>query len=78
MPARMDTAKFDEIVLAILWHNQRSAGAAWKGLPWEASDRLFQAGLISNPRARRRSVALSEAGERQAEAAFKKHFGAAD
>ncbi|MDD5627937.1 MAG: DUF6429 family protein [Elusimicrobia bacterium] len=74
----MDTAKFDDIVLAILWHNQRSTGAAWKGLPWDASDRLYKAGLISNPRGRRKSVDLTDDGQRKAEAAFRKHFGDPD
>lgn len=59
----MDKTKFDEIVLAILWCNQHAAGSAWKGLPWDSTDRLFQEGLISDPKGKRKSVDLSEAGQ---------------
>lgn len=71
----MDKAKFDEIVLAMLWYNQRAAGSAWKGFDWDSSERLFLAGLISNPKSNRKSVVLSEDGEKQGEAAFRRHFG---
>ena len=71
----MDAAKFDEIVLAMLWYNQRAAGSAWKGFDWEATDRLCRAGLISDPKSKKKSVILSEKGEKQGEAAFRRHFG---
>ena len=71
----MDKEKFDEIVLAMLWNNQRVAGSAWKGFDWESTNRLFEADLISNPRSNKKSVILTEDGEKQGEAAFKKHFG---
>lgn len=71
----MDKTKFDEIVLAMLWHNQQMSGSAWKGFDWDATGRLFRAGLISNPQASRKSVILSENGEKQGEDAFRRHFG---
>jgi hypothetical protein len=74
----MNTAKFDEIVLAMLWYNQRAAASAWKGFDWAATDRLFRAGLISNPESNRKSVILSEDGEKHGEAAFSRHFGKLD
>jgi len=74
----MDKTKFDELVLAMLWHNQRAAGSAWKGFDWEATDRLFQAGLISNPKSNKKSVDLSEDGRKRGEAAFIRHFGKPD
>jgi len=50
-------------------------GSAWKGFDWEATDRLFRAGMISNPASKRKSVDLSDDGEKQGEAAFIRHFG---
>jgi hypothetical protein len=71
----MDKAKFDEIVLAMLWYNRRASGWSWKGFDWESTDRIFRAGMISNPASKRKSIDLSEDGERQGEAAFARHFG---
>lgn len=71
----MDKPKFDEIVLAMLWHNARVAGAAWKSFDWESNARLFEANLISNPASKAKSVRLSEEGFARGEAAFRKHFG---
>lgn len=71
----MDKTKFDEAVLAMLWYNLRVAGAAWKSLDWESSGRLFDAGFISNPAKKAKSVSLSESGLMKGEAAFRKHFG---
>ena len=74
----MDKAKFDEIVLAMLWYNQQVTGSAWKSFDWDASGRLFRAGMISNPQSNRKSVVLTEDGEKQAAAAFRKNFGEVD
>lgn len=74
----MDEVKFDEIVLALLWYNKHVAASAWKGFDWDATDRLFRAGLISNPQSNRKSVIISEDGEKQGEAAFRRHFGKID
>ena len=71
----MDKPKFDEVVLAMLWHNLRVAGAAWKSFDWDSNGRLFEADLISNPASKAKSVRLSEEGLARAEAAFRKHFG---
>lgn len=71
----MNKDEFDEIVLAMLWYNRQVSGSAWKGFDWEATDRLFKAGLISNPRSNRKSVDLSETGEGRGQAAFRKRFG---
>ena len=70
----MHEAKFDEIVLAMLWHNQKVAGSAWKAFDWESTNRLFEAGLISDPKSKRKSVDLTDDAERRGEASFKKYF----
>jgi hypothetical protein len=71
----VDKAKLDEVVLALLWFNQAYAGRAWKGFDWDTMNRLNEQGLISNPKSKAKSVALSEAAEKKGEAAFVKHFG---
>jgi hypothetical protein len=77
-----DTDKVDEAVLALLYlniweENEWSAegGArAWKGMPWEATDRLYEKGLIGDPKSKAKSVVLTEEGKRAAEEAFRKMF----
>ena len=71
---RVDPALLDEAVLAILYYNERTAGGAWKGLPWDATDRLHEAGLISNPAKARKSVDLSEEGAAKGAAALERLF----
>ena len=46
----------------------------WKSFDWDAMNRLHEKGLISNPVSKAKSVALTEAGLRQAEAAFHRLF----
>jgi hypothetical protein len=74
-----DADKLDEVVLALLsltLHDVDTfGGRAWKGLDWDALDRLHQKGLIGDPRSRAKSVVLSTDAIAAARAAFQKHFG---
>jgi hypothetical protein len=73
-----DSDKLDEAVLALLYLNIWEEGdwgaRAWKGMPWEATDRLFEKGLIGNPKSKAKSVVLTEEGQRAAEEAFQRLF----
>lgn len=73
-----DEAKVDEAVLALLhlnvWEENEWAARAWKGMPWEATDRLFEKGLVGDPKSKAKSVVLTEEGKRAAEQAFHKLF----
>jgi hypothetical protein len=71
---RVDYALLDEAVLAVLYYNEASAGGAWKSLPWDATNRLHEAGLISDPARARKSVDLSAQGYEKAHAAFERLF----
>jgi len=71
---RVDPALLDEAVLAILYYNATTAGGAWKSLPWDATDRLHKADLISNPAKARKSVDLYEEGFEKGRAAFERLF----
>jgi hypothetical protein len=76
-----DEDKMDEAVLALLWANafaekvgDMKVWRAWKGMPWEATDRLYEKDLISDPKSKAKSVALTEEGRRAAEEAFERLF----
>ncbi len=71
-----DKDKVDDMVLALLYlttHNK--ATRAWKGMDWDAMDRLHDKGYIGNPKSKAKSVTLTDEGERLSEELFKKHFG---
>lgn len=76
-----DEEKMDEAVLALLWANafvekvgHMEAWRAWKGVPWEATDRLYEKNLIADPKSKAKSVALTEEGRRSAQEAFEHLF----
>ena len=71
-----DKDKVDEIVFALLYLTTHKKGArAWKGMDWEAINRLHEKGYIGNPISKAKSVLLTKEGARLSEELFKKHFG---
>ena len=71
-----DKDKVDEMALALLYLTTHDQGTrAWKGMDWDAMDRLFDKDYIGNPKTKAKSVTLTEKGERLSEELFKKHFG---
>ena len=73
-----DKEKVDEIVLALMWlviHGDKYETRAWKGFDWDTLDRLYEKGLISDPKSKAKSVALTDEAVRLSESFFKKHFG---
>lgn len=78
-----DEKKVDEAVLALLWltrfrQKKNWPWRTWKGHDWDAMNRLHEAGFISDPHNRNKSVGFSEEGERRAEELFAKLFGKAE
>ena len=74
---RIDTDKIDDTVLALLHltsFTDRGTTGAWKGHDWDALNRLHEKGMISNPRSKAKSVALSDAGAKRAKELFEKYF----
>ncbi len=77
-----DTDRLDEAVLALLYLNiweEDEWGAiggarAWKGMPWEATDRLYDKDMIGDPKSKAKSVVLTEKGKKAAEEAFRRLF----
>jgi len=71
-----DKDKIDEVVLALLYLTTHEQGTrAWKGMDWEAMNRLHEKGYIGNPKSKAKSVLLTQEGARLSEELFKRYFG---
>ena len=66
--------KIDRTVLALLYLGLHDETRAWKGFDWDAMNRLYEKGYISNPVNKSKSVVFTEAGLQQAERLFKEIF----
>lgn len=79
----MKQDKIDEAVLALLYlgiheRDPLTGVRTWKSFDWDTMNRLHDKGLISNPVSKAKSVILTEAGLRRAQAAFHQLFDADD
>jgi len=72
---KLDTKKVDDAVLALLCLGLHSGTRAWKGLDWDAMDRLHEQGYISDPRSKAKSVIFTEEGLDRARLLLEKLFG---
>jgi hypothetical protein len=69
--------KIDEVVLALLHLTafpDHGMTRAWKGFDWDVLNRLHEAGMISDPRTKARSVLLTEEGANRARELFERYF----
>ncbi len=73
---RIDEAVLALLYLGILQRGPTMGARTWKSFDWEAMDRLHRKGLISDPVSKAKSVMVTEAGLRRAEAAFRRLFEA--
>lgn len=74
---KIDTEKVDEMLLALLYLTTFEYGGtnrSWKGYDWESLNRLHEKGLISDPRGKAKSVALSDEGTKRSRELFERHF----
>lgn len=70
-----DKDKVDEVVLALLYLTTHEQGTrAWKGMDWEAMNRLHEKGYIGNPKSKAKSVLLTQEGAKLSEEFFNKYF----
>ncbi|HEY3328976.1 MAG TPA: DUF6429 family protein [Capsulimonadaceae bacterium] len=63
----LDHDKIDDVVLALLALNQFGRRGldevrAWKGMDWDALNRLYEKGLIYDPKNKAKSVVFSDEG----------------
>ena len=75
MDKDIDTDKIDRAVLALLYLTLHEGSRAWKGHDWDALDRLYEKGFISNPASKAKSVVFTAQGLAEAEHLFRKMFG---
>ena len=74
---KIDYDTIDETVLALLHLTSFTEGGvtrAWKGHDWDALNRLYEKGIISNPRSKAKSVVLSDEGAKRANELFERLF----
>ena len=71
---KLDDNKIDEAVLALLLLGRHDGDRAWKGFDWEAMNRLYEKGFISDPRGKTKSVVFTEKGLIEAERLLEKLF----
>ena len=75
-----DKEKVDQATLALMWlviESDKYGSRAWKGFDWGTLNRLHEKGLISDPKRKAKSVALSEEAVELSETLFKRLFGKA-
>jgi hypothetical protein len=73
----IDTGKIDEAVLALLVLKSFGDGPitrAWKGHDWECLNRLYEAGFITDPRTKNKSIVFTEDGLQRARECFDRLF----
>jgi hypothetical protein len=73
-----DKEKVDEATLALMWlvtESDKYGSRAWKGFDWDTLDRLYEKGLISDPKRKAKSVALSDEAVDLSGSLFMKMFG---
>jgi len=71
---KYDHEKVDEAVLGLLYLTLHDEARAWKSFDWEAMNRLYEKGFISNPVGKAKSVVLTEEGLKESEKLFNKLF----
>jgi len=72
----LDETKIDEAVLALLYLTlDRKTHSAWKTLDYNATNRLYEKGLVLDPAGPAKSVVLTAEGEAMAERLAQKLFG---
>ena len=71
--------KIDDAVLALLYVTSFTEGKepytvtrAWKSHDWDALDRLYEKGLIGDPKSKSKSVLLTDQGWQKAEELFER------
>lgn len=69
-----DVDKIDDMVLALFFLSLDRDGRAWKGADWSATDRLYEKGMIYDPKNKAKSVVLTEEGIARSKQLFEQYF----
>lgn len=71
----IDWDRVDDAALALLSLTLHDGDRVWKGIDWDVTDRLYDKGLIDNPRNKNKSIRLTPEGVERAERVFRELFG---
>ena len=77
---KIDEDKIDEAALALLWlarfktSKHFDVWSSWKSIEWDVMNRLHDAGMISNPVGKAKSITFTLEGRERAEELFQKLF----
>jgi hypothetical protein len=75
---KLDEAKIDRAVLALLYLGLHDGDRAWKGFDWDAMSRLHEKGYITDPVGKAKSVAFTDEGLIEARKLLEDLFGTQD
>ena len=70
----IDQEKVDEAVIALLYLMLHDNYRAWKSFDWEALNRLYKKGLITDPVNKTKSIVFTDTGLQKSEELFKQMF----
>ena len=56
----VDENRIDQAVLALMYLTLHDQRCAWKGFDWDALDRLYDRGMIGDPKNKAKSVWLTQ------------------
>jgi hypothetical protein len=71
----LDDDRIDDAVLALLHLGVHDHGRAWKSFDWNAMNRLYEKGYISDPVGKAKSVVFTDEGEAKSLELLRKLFG---
>jgi len=69
--------KVDDAALALLYltsFTDHGVTRAWRNIAWEVTDRLYEKGLIHDPKGKAKSIVFTEEGEKKCESLFNELF----
>jgi hypothetical protein len=72
----INSGKIDNAVLALLYLGLHDGYRAWKGFDWDAMQRLYEKGYITDPLGKAKSVVFTEEGLRESQRLCRELFSA--
>jgi hypothetical protein len=72
----INSGKIDDAVLALLYLGLHDGYRAWKGFDWDAMQRLYEKGYITDPLGKAKSVVFTEEGLRESQRLCRELFSA--
>lgn len=74
MENELDWNRIEDTALALLYLTLHDKYRVWKQIDWEVTDRLYEKGLIDDPRNKAKSLVLTPEGLERAERLFHELF----